>query len=116
MVGCYQKICLVKPVVEKADTKVIVKNVLIGIKEKKRKEMRRRTSMVAIDTDMTVPIIKTGLSLGEFSIKDLVAELKKRENFSLSNSFTPRELMKALHEIGYSGQLDFVQHVNISEL
>lgn len=49
--------------------------------------------------------------LRDASTAELAAELKRRQDFSLSESFSARSLLNALYDLGYRGELTImVQH------
>lgn len=64
--------------------------------------------------EMTKPIEKpepAAKSIKEPTLNELIATVKKHKDFDLKDFFTPRELINALYDLGYKGELSImVEH------
>ena len=45
------------------------------------------------------------VGLSDYTDAQLVAELNRRKDFNLNDHFTPRDLINALYDLGYRGEL-----------
>ena len=68
---------------------------------------------VVKDQNTEVPVGKKLVPVKKdvMSTVELVAELKRRDDFSLKDAFTPRMMINALYDLGYRGELTImVEH------
>ena len=85
----------------------------------KRKTIAKTFAAVKDDDEPVVqplapvgkPMAKVKVDIHSLSAHEIACELKKRPDFSLKDEFTARQLINALYDLGYRGELKImVEH------
>lgn len=83
-------------------------------KECKRETGRQYADRKRIATTFEAPtptVAPSPIKMADIPTSLLAAELKRRPDFSLTEHFSPRQLINALYDIGYRGELKImVEH------
>ena len=92
-----------------------------GERLREKRKQKKENATVTVESESqnnTAPDRALIPVLGKYETKALIAELKKRQDFSLAQAFAPRELITALYKVGYRGELSILveQKVQLRDL